>query len=144
MFKKFIKSLLFKSENQNLDDEYSKRVVLIRENILNFLKKKGDGYSSLLISEGGNWNFTENGSRITIALPQVNMYIRVHSYLSKGFTSLELLGIERSDWEKYQKEAAALRLAMQGLSNNLTFIEFFWDESIDYNSVVLKLQGIVK
>lgn len=138
-WKKFLSKLLFKADVTNLSQVYTDRISKIKTNLFQYYQTKGPAYSSLFLAEGGRWNFNENNSTITFVFPHINTYIQVHSYLSKPYSTLELMGINRSDWEKYQMEQNKLRSDLSNFEQ-IKFIEFFWDDAIDYLSVAKKIK----
>lgn len=105
-----------------------------------YLMTKGPSYTSLFFGLNGNWNFSEELPTVSIVFPQIWLFIQVHSHLSKAYTSLELLGIPKDQWENYQKEQAFLRSNAESFGQEIVYIEFFWDEAIDYCSVAEKLK----
>lgn len=118
--------------------EYRKKQVL--KQIEEYLMTKGPSFSSLFWVKNGEWNFSEESPVVSIVFPQIRLFIQVHSHLSKSYTSLELLGIPREQWENYQKQQAVLRNNAEAFNREITYIEFFWDDALDYCSVAEKLK----
>ncbi len=138
-WKKFLSKLLFKADLSDLNQVYTERINKIKTNLFQYYQTKGPAYSSLFLVEDGKWNFNENNSTITFVFPHINTYIQVHSCLSKPYSTLELMGISRTDWEKYQIEQNKLRSDLSNFEQ-IKFIEFFWDDAIDYLSVAKKIK----
>jgi hypothetical protein len=131
---------VFKYKAKDLKNQLTLRQAKIKNNIFEYFKTKGQGYSNLFFAEDGKWNFNENNSTISFALPQINLYIQVHSHLCKSYSTLDLMGVKREDWEAYQKEYNTLRHDIEVFAGQVKYIEFFWDDPIDYISVAKKIQ----
>ena len=119
-------------------DDYRNAKVL--KETTEYLMTKGPSFTSLFYSVKGQWNFSEDLPVLSIVFPQIRLFIQVHSHLSKSYTSLELLGVSRKQWENYQKEQAFLRNNAESFNQEITYVEFFWDDAIDYCSVAEKLK----
>ena len=136
----FLLKIVFKEKSKNLSSEFIKRQERVKNNIFQYFQTKGQGYANLFFVENGKWNFNENNSVISFSLPQINLYIHVHSHLCKSYSTLDLMGVKREIWEKYQKEYNSLRHDMKIFTDKVTYIEFFWDDPIDYVAVANKIK----
>ena len=138
-WKNFLRSLLFKTDRKDLDVELQSRIEKIKENLIQYFQLKGQGYSSLILIENGKCNFNDDFSTITLIFPQINTYVQVHSHLSKPYSTLELMGISKLEWENYQKRYNNLRADLEKFNSLLTYVEFFWNDPIDYISVAKRM-----